>query len=68
MLELIRIFDGSFGGSTLYENKSYITPNTLRQMAKAKMQAKYQQRVQNKANKEKRDDSLPKDELEGIFN
>ena len=29
MLNLIRIFDGSFGGPTLYENPSYTSPNEV---------------------------------------
>lgn len=29
MLQLIKVFDGSFGGATLYENPKYITPNTV---------------------------------------
>ena len=29
VLNLIKIFEGSFGGATLYENPSYITPNAV---------------------------------------
>ena len=29
MLNLIKIFEGSFGGATLYENPDYITPNAV---------------------------------------
>ena len=29
MLNLIKIFEGSFGGATLYENPSYVTPNAV---------------------------------------
>ena len=27
---MIKIFEGSFGGATLYENPSYVTPNAVR--------------------------------------
>ena len=30
MLQLIKVFEGSFGGPTLYENPQYITPNAVR--------------------------------------
>ena len=29
MLNLIKVFEGSFGGATLYENPNYITPNAV---------------------------------------
>ena len=29
MLQVIKIFEGSFGGDTLYENPKYVTPNTV---------------------------------------
>uniref|UniRef100_A0A0N4ZFE1 Ribosome biogenesis protein BRX1 homolog n=1 Tax=Parastrongyloides trichosuri TaxID=131310 RepID=A0A0N4ZFE1_PARTI len=34
VLELIRIFDGSFEGSVLYSNPTYISPNTIRREIK----------------------------------
>lgn len=67
VLEIIRIFDGSFCGSTLYENTKYITPNELRRAAKVKMQSKYVKRAEAKNKKESKDMSMPADELEGIF-
>ncbi len=30
VLNLIKVFEGSFGGATLYENPSYVTPNAVR--------------------------------------
>lgn len=32
-MNLIKIFGGSFGGVTLYENPNYVTPNAVRQSA-----------------------------------
>ena len=29
MFNLIKVFEGSFGGSTLYENPKYVTPNAV---------------------------------------
>ena len=29
MLNLVKVFEGSFGGATLYENPNYITPNAV---------------------------------------
>lgn len=67
VLELIRLFDGSFGGSTLYENESFVTPNELRRAAKDRMHDKYRKRLEKKTDKEGRDTMMPEDVLEGIF-
>ncbi len=29
VLNLIKVFEGSFGGATLYENPNYVTPNAV---------------------------------------
>ena len=29
VLQLIKVFEGSFGGPTLYENPQYVTPNAV---------------------------------------
>ena len=29
VFNLIKVFEGSFGGSTLYENPKYVTPNAV---------------------------------------
>ncbi len=29
VLNLVRIFEGSFGGATLYENPNYVSPNEV---------------------------------------
>lgn len=46
VLELIRIFDGSFGGAVLYENGSYITPNLIRRQFKQATSTKYAAKVE----------------------
>ncbi|VDK80746.1 unnamed protein product [Litomosoides sigmodontis] len=42
VLEIIRIFDGSFEGSVLYDNPNYISPNTVRSEIKKKQSRKYE--------------------------
>lgn len=41
VLEIIRIFDGSFEGSVLYDNPNYVSPNTIRSEIKKKQSDKY---------------------------
>uniref|UniRef100_A0AAF5RXL5 Ribosome biogenesis protein BRX1 homolog n=1 Tax=Wuchereria bancrofti TaxID=6293 RepID=A0AAF5RXL5_WUCBA len=41
VLEIIRIFDGSFEGSVLYDNPNYVSPNTVRSEIKKKQSHKY---------------------------
>ncbi|KAH6595492.1 hypothetical protein BASA50_005792 [Batrachochytrium salamandrivorans] len=45
VLDLVRIFDGSFGGSTLYENASFVSPNDIRRSVKAKLTSQYRART-----------------------
>ncbi|CAO1634146.1 unnamed protein product [Parajaminaea phylloscopi] len=40
----IRIFEGSFGGATLYENPEYISPNTVRHLQRRKKGDDYKTR------------------------
>lgn len=42
VLELIKVFEGSFGGAVLYENEAYVSPNLLRRHAKVVRSAKYE--------------------------
>ncbi|VDN22648.1 unnamed protein product [Gongylonema pulchrum] len=41
VLEVIRVFDGSFEGSVLYDNPEYVSPNTIRREIKKKHSNKY---------------------------
>ena len=45
-LQPIKIFAGSFGGPTLYENPAYTSPNSVRAMLKQKRAAKYTGKVE----------------------
>lgn len=69
VLELIRIFDGSFAGSTLYENPNYVTPNNERRLLKGKKAIKHVSRIQGKLKRlEKMDDAvLERNPVDAIF-
>ena len=45
VLEIIRIFDDSFTGKTLYENPNYITPTQTRSLEKKKKSGSYSRRI-----------------------
>ncbi|CAD0198370.1 unnamed protein product [Chrysodeixis includens] len=49
VLNPVKIFSGSFGGSTLWENAKYISPAKLRQAASKKAGSKYERRIEKKA-------------------
>ncbi|CAI8034207.1 Ribosome biogenesis protein BRX1 homolog [Geodia barretti] len=72
VLQLIKVFSGSFGGPTLYENPHYITPNAHRRATKLAAAFRYKNRVEAKKSLGKRraDETrgLPQDPLEDIFN
>ncbi|KAK2827705.1 hypothetical protein Q7C36_018631 [Tachysurus vachellii] len=44
VLNLIKIFQGSFGGPTLYENPHFQSPNTYRRLLRLSMSAKQKER------------------------
>nr|CAG4638506.1 EOG090X07MB [Cyclestheria hislopi] len=48
VLNPIRIFEGSFGGATLWENSEYVTPNTYRRLLNMESGMKYRQRLDQK--------------------
>lgn len=45
----VKIFSGSFGGATLWENPKYVSPAKLRQAFNKKAANKYEKRVEKKA-------------------
>jgi len=49
VLNPIKIFEGSFCGQTIWENNSYITPNSKRAMLKKVKSQKYQDKMEAKA-------------------
>ncbi|XP_064606939.1 ribosome biogenesis protein BRX1 homolog [Liolophura sinensis] len=48
VMNLVRIFDGSFGGATLYQNPHYVSPNQQRQILRKQVAKKYINRVESK--------------------
>ncbi|XP_078446236.1 ribosome biogenesis protein BRX1 homolog 2-like [Wolffia australiana] len=50
-LNPIKIFGGSFGGPTLFENPFYISPNQIRALEKRKKSGKYATKVKAKTRK-----------------
>jgi ribosome biogenesis protein BRX1 len=69
VLNPVKIFEGSFGGSTLYENPKYISPNIYRSLLKRKGGMKYKNKLESKrAYKERvKDWVLPEDPYEQLF-
>ncbi len=66
----MRVFKGSFGGPTLYENSEFISPNAVRSMAKQEKQAAQLKRKQDQLKREekmKQVTELPRDETQDIF-
>lgn len=45
----VKIFSSSFGGTTLWENDSYISPSRYRQSITKKAGFKYEDKIQQKA-------------------
>ncbi|MEW5301661.1 MAG: hypothetical protein WDW36_004507 [Sanguina aurantia] len=65
----IKIFAGSFGGATLFENPNYISPNAVRSAAKKAAAGKYKNKI---AAREKRkthvgEHPAVRGELDGLF-
>lgn len=54
VLNLIKIFDGSFGGPCLYENPHYVAPIVHRQIVREKASIRYNSRISQKLSYESR--------------
>eukprot|EP00112_Aurelia_sp_Birch-Aquarium-sp1_P013661 Seg2908.2 transcript_id=Seg2908.2/GoldUCD/mRNA.D3Y31 product="Ribosome biogenesis protein BRX1" protein_id=Seg2908.2/GoldUCD/D3Y31 len=69
VLNPIRIFSGSFGGSTIYENPHYVSPNEHRRQLRKQASYKYVNRqvAQEKLEKRRSEMELPIDELDTVF-
>ncbi|PVU95413.1 hypothetical protein BB561_001828 [Smittium simulii] len=68
VLDIIRIFEGSFYGRTLYENKNYYTPSSIRAAINREKSAKYASRaMSNQEYKAKIEThKLPEDTLSAL--
>ncbi|KAI9011351.1 Brix domain-containing protein [Gaertneriomyces semiglobifer] len=69
VLSIMRIFDGSFGGSTLFANSEFVSPNEVRRQRKIEMSQEYRRRMQNaqKRIEKKKETRLPADPLADVF-
>ncbi|KAJ3264196.1 Ribosome biogenesis protein brx1 [Borealophlyctis nickersoniae] len=69
VLSIMRIFDGSFGGSTLFENPQFVSPNTVRRLRRQETQDAYRNRTQAALDRDAklRDSKLPEDPLADVF-
>lgn len=68
----IRMFEGSFGGPTLWQNEEYVSPNTMRADARAESGHKYVKRhIAEQERKRKVAEAVPPvtemSKLDGIF-
>ncbi|KAK8381475.1 hypothetical protein O3P69_018505 [Scylla paramamosain] len=62
VLNPIKVFDGSFGGETLWDNPKFVTPNTICSMKKKAHSFKYTDKLHQKEGYNKR---KPKDPFRG---
>lgn len=69
VLDLVRIFKGSFGGPTLWQNGDWVSPNKLRHLAALAKAGKYAKRLDAKDGYKARKEELvqPDDGLAGVF-
>eukprot|EP00522_Entomoneis_paludosa_P000151 CAMPEP_0172471460 /NCGR_PEP_ID=MMETSP1065-20121228/67829_1 /TAXON_ID=265537 /ORGANISM="Amphiprora paludosa, Strain CCMP125" /LENGTH=337 /DNA_ID=CAMNT_0013229559 /DNA_START=12 /DNA_END=1025 /DNA_ORIENTATION=- len=69
VLNPIRIFKGSFGGPTLYQNAEFVSPNAMRAMEKRKKGTAYMDRKRSRDNRKERREQLvlPVDPLDTVF-
>uniref|UniRef100_A0ACD5ZIX2 Uncharacterized protein n=1 Tax=Avena sativa TaxID=4498 RepID=A0ACD5ZIX2_AVESA len=68
-LNPIKIFGGSFGGPTLYENPFYVSPNQIRALEKRKKAGKYAHKVKAKVRRKEHEKAnhLEPDEFADIW-
>lgn len=69
VLHLHRIFDGSFGGPTLYLNPNFISPNRMRQMQRKDVANRFLERKISKQLREKKEEELvlPENEIDNVW-
>ncbi|GIL92724.1 hypothetical protein Vretimale_11764 [Volvox reticuliferus] len=68
-LNPIKIFNGSFGGATLYNNPNYTSPNAVRAALKRKAASKYTGKVvqRDRRSEHKAQNPIPRKPMEGLF-
>ena len=65
----IRIFRGSFGGQTLFQNPDFVSPNEIRAMQHKRKNNSYVQRKESEKKRKIRKEELvvPEDPLDSVF-
>lgn len=65
----IRIFRGSFGGQTLFQNPEFVSPNEIRAMLHKRKNTTYVQRKESEKKRKVRKEELvvPEDPLDSVF-
>eukprot|EP00557_Chaetoceros_sp_GSL56_P011390 CAMPEP_0176481296 /NCGR_PEP_ID=MMETSP0200_2-20121128/2742_1 /TAXON_ID=947934 /ORGANISM="Chaetoceros sp., Strain GSL56" /LENGTH=380 /DNA_ID=CAMNT_0017877487 /DNA_START=31 /DNA_END=1173 /DNA_ORIENTATION=- len=69
VLNPIRIFRGSFGGQTLYQNEHFVSPNAMRASYNQKRGNHYKERQEAKKKRKTREEGIvvPQDPLDSVF-
>ena len=69
VLDPIRIFRGSFGGQTLFQNADFVSPNELRAVDRRRKGESYKNRKDQQRERKARDTQLviPEDPLDSVF-
>lgn len=69
VLDPIRIFRGSFGGQTLFQNPNFVSPNEVRAMHFKRKSNAYVQRKDSQKKRKTRQEELvlPEDPLAEVF-
>jgi ribosome biogenesis protein BRX1 len=69
VLNPIRIFRGSFGGQTLFQNPDFVSPNEIRAMQNKRKGMTYEQRKESQKKRKTRQEELvlPEDPLDNVF-
>ena len=69
VLNPIRIFRGSFGGQTLYQNEQFVSPNAIRALENQNRGNYYQDRKNAQKKRKLREEQIvvPDDPLDSVF-
>lgn len=69
VMDVVRVFDGSFGGKTLFQNPSFLAPNAMRHKEHKRKSKKYQDRLQSREKRRKHVNAnpVPRDVLDTVF-
>jgi ribosome biogenesis protein BRX1 len=69
VLNTIRIFRGSFGGPTLYQNPDFVSPNAIRALEKKRQGQEFDDKKRRQVKREERVSNIvmPEDPLASVF-